>query len=264
MIVKPIPRNIHVTVERESFLLLNSLQESINEFWELLIKENPYLTRGEIFSIKNMSWSEEELNITLQKTDYAHFLFSQQLNSDNKYKCRSVVANGVILTSDGYFVIGEMNTFTSAPGRLQFVAGGIDSSDLQGNVVNMFESLSRESQEEIGIDLADSKLVSKVTPKYIVEWKAISLVYLVELSIDSQQMKLHYNDFENGLISKGITPEFSSIIFVPTNQVLTFLNNDPRSKLEFLPKVLVEISKDINTEHGYQDKTCALRNDFPG
>jgi len=42
-----------------------------------------------------------------------------------------------ILTSDGYFVIGEMNAFTSTPGRLQFVAGGIDASDLQGNVVTV-------------------------------------------------------------------------------------------------------------------------------
>ena len=103
-----------------------------------------------------------------------------------------------ILTSDGYFVIGEMNAFTSTPGRLQFVAGGIDASDLQGNVVNMLESLSRESREEIGIDLADSKLVSNVTPKYIVEWNAASLVYLIELAIDSRQLKSHYDDFENG------------------------------------------------------------------
>lgn len=245
MIVKPIPQNIQVTVDREQFLLPYSLQESINSFWDSLTKEKPYFTRGEIFSIKSISWSEVELNINLQKTDYAHFMFSQHLSPDNKYKCRSLVANGVILTKDGYFVIGEMNTFTSAPGRLQFVAGGIDSSDLQGNLVNMFGSLSRESQEEIGIDLIDSKLVSKVTPKYIVEWRAISLVYLVELAMDSQQLKLHYDDFENGLISRGITPEFSSIIFVPTNQIMTFLNNDPRSKLEFLPKVLEELSKDF-------------------
>lgn len=47
------------------------------------------------------------------------------------------------------------------------VAGGIETGDLQGDVVNIFGSLIRESQEEIGIDLSDSKLVSRVTPKYI-------------------------------------------------------------------------------------------------
>jgi len=68
-------------------------------------------------------------------------------------------------------------------------------------------------------------------------------VYLVELVINAEQLKRHYHDFEQGLMKKGIAPEFSSLVFVPANQVLTFLDNDPRSKLEFLPHVLREISK---------------------
>jgi hypothetical protein len=106
-------------------------------------------------SLRNLFNSEHalicrEANITLHKTDYAHFLYSRQLSPDHPFKCRTVAANGVVMTSDGYFVIGEMGACTSTPGRLQFV---------------------------------------------------------------------------------------------PANQVLTFLNNDPRSKLEFLPHVLREISK---------------------
>jgi len=244
MIIKPFPQSIQVTVDPEEFFLPNSLQESINNYWDLLIKEKPYLTRGEIFSIKNMSWSEEELKIMLQKTDYAHFLFSQHSNIDDRYKCRSVVANGVILTKDGYFVIGEMNKFTSSSGRLQFVAGGIEASDLHGDVVNMFGSLSRELQEEIGIDLTDSKLVSRVTPKYIVQWKAIALVYLIELAIDSHQLKLHYDSFESTLLRKGISPEFSSIIFVHAKNISTFMEKDLRCKLDFLPNVLEVICED--------------------
>jgi hypothetical protein len=192
-----------------------------------------------------MSLSEVELKITLQKTDYAHFIFAKRFNIDDKYMCRVVVANGVILTKDGYFVIGEMNTFTSAPGKLQFVAGGIESSDVQGDEVDIFGSLSRESQEEIGINLTDSKLVSKVIPKYIVQWGSIALVYLIELAIDSHQLKLLYNNFESTLLSNGNNPEFSSIIFVHPNNLSTFLKNDPRSKLEFLPDVLSEIYNEL-------------------
>ncbi|MEK4038913.1 hypothetical protein MHH49_15385 [Paenibacillus sp. FSL F4-0122] len=244
MIIKPMPESIQVTVDRDELLLPYSLQQSINSFWDSLTKEKPYLTRGEIFSIKTMSLSEEELKITLQKTDYAHFMFSKLLNIDHPYKCRGVVANGVILTKDRYFVIGEMNTRTSAPGRLQFVAGGIEASDLQGDVVHMFGSLIRESQEEIGINLTDSKLVSRVTPKYIVQWQSIALVYLIELTIDSSQLKLHYDSFESTLLSRGITPEFSTIVFVHANYISTFLDNDLRCKLDFLPKVLEEICAD--------------------
>ncbi|XEC96699.1 hypothetical protein AB6A23_09285 [Paenibacillus tarimensis] len=109
----------------------------------------------------------------------------------------------------------------------------------------MFGSLSRESQEEIGIDLTDSKLVSKVTPKFIVEWKAIALVYLIELAIDSDQLKSHYGNFETKLFSKSITPEFSSINLVHENDILTFMKNDRRPKLDFLPNVLEEICNDL-------------------
>lgn len=244
MIIKPIPKSIQVTVDREELLLPYSLQESINTYWDSLIVEKPHLTRGEIFSISHMSLSEEELKITLQKTDYAHFLFSKHLSTDHKYKCRGVVANGVILTKDRYFVIGEMNTCTSTPGRLQFVAGGIETSDLQGDTV-MFGSLLREIQEEIGLDLTDSKLVSRVTPKYIVQWQSIALVYLIELSIDSHQLKLHYANFESTILSQGITPEFSSIVFVRANHVSTFIKTDLRSKLDFLPKVLEELCTEL-------------------
>ncbi|WJH33490.1 hypothetical protein N6H14_26140 [Paenibacillus sp. CC-CFT747] len=114
VIVKSIPKKIQITVDKEEFHLPLNLQKSINNYWDSLIKEKPYLTRGEIFLIKRMSLSNEELKITLQKSDYAHFMFSQRLITENKYKCRSVVANGVIPTKDGYFVSCEMisNIFT--------------------------------------------------------------------------------------------------------------------------------------------------------
>ncbi|MBB6734068.1 NUDIX hydrolase [Cohnella zeiphila] len=186
------------------------------------------------------------MKVTLQKTDYAHFMFSKQLSEDHPYRCRGVVANGVFLTKDGYFVIGEMNAHTSTPGRLQFVAGGVEQSDFQGDVVNMFASLLRESQEEAGIGLTDPNLVSRVTPKYMVQWQAIALVYLIELAIDSNQLKLHYRHFENELLRQKIIPEFASLVFVHANHVSAFLREDPRWKLDFLPKVLEDLTKELN------------------
>jgi len=242
MIINPIPQQIQVLVDREGLKLPYDLQQSINAYWDIIAKEKPHLTRGEIFTISDMNWTEEELRITLQKTDYAHFLFSKGLSIDHTYRCRGVVANGVFLTSDGYFVIGEMNTHTSTPGRLQFVAGGVDRNDLKGDVVDMLGSLLRESQEELGVDLTDSNLAARVTPKFIVQWQSIALIYLIELVIDSRQLQLHYENFESTLFRDGITPEFSSIIFIHADQLSEFLKTDPRDKLEFLPRVLEELS----------------------
>lgn len=79
------------------------------------------------------------------------------------------------------------------------------------------------------------------------EWKAIALVYFIELAIDSDQLKSRYDNFEKELLGKGISPEFSSIIFVHENDISTFLKNDRRPKLDFLPKVLEEICNELET-----------------
>ncbi|GMK37597.1 hypothetical protein PCCS19_06510 [Paenibacillus sp. CCS19] len=244
MLINPIPEIIQVTIDSEEINLPFTFQEVINGYWESLIKQKPYLTRGVIYSVSHMSLVDAELKVTLQKTDYAHFLYSKQLSTNHIYKYRGIVANGVLLTKDGYFVIGEMNTHTSTPGRLQFIAGGIEESDIHGDVVHIIESLSRESQEEMGIDL-NSNMVSRVTPKYIVHWQSIALVYLIELAIDSHELKLHYDRFENRLLSNSIIPEFSSIVFVRAERLSQFLKNDQRTKLDFLPKVLEQLSSEI-------------------
>jgi hypothetical protein len=110
----------------------------------------------------------------------------------------------------------------------------------------LFQTIYRwETLEEIGINLTNFNVVSRVTSKYIVHWQSIALVYLIELSIDSHELKLHYDSFESKLLSKSIIPEFSTIVFVHARQISEFLKNDQRSKLDFLPKVREQLSEEL-------------------
>nr|WP_259545586.1 NUDIX hydrolase [Heyndrickxia oleronia] len=138
-----------------------------------------------------------------------------------------------------------MNSRTASPGRLQFIAGGIDESDINQQSVNIFKSLIRETKEEIGVDLTNSNLVEKVRPRYIVHWGSVALVYLIQLAIDRSELQNRYKQFEIALKKAGVEPEFSSIILLSADceSISNFLKYDNRHRLDFLSDVL---KKELN------------------
>lgn len=209
--IKKIPTEVKITVSDKPMYLPAPLQESINLYWKSLIAGGKAYHRGEIFSIKEMVEMGNVLHVSLHKTDFAHFLFSRHCQIPSSFKCRVIVANGLILTRDNFLILGQMNYQTANPGRIQFIAGGIDGEDINGDTVDIFASLIREAKEEVGIDLTDQNLVLKVEPRYIVQWENIALIYVVQLAIDSFEFRKQYEQFENHLKEIGIEPEFSSI-----------------------------------------------------
>ena len=243
--IKTIPTDVRITVSPERMYLPHSLHESINLYWESLKASGKTFHRGTIFSIKEMIEARDKLHITLQKTDYAHFLYSKYNKLPIDYECRVIVANGLIVTKDNYIVLGEMNSRTASPGRLQFIAGGIDESDINQQSVNIFKSLIRETKEEIGVDLTNSNLVEKVRPRYIVHWGSVALVYLIQLAIDRSELQNRYKQFEIALKKAGVEPEFSSIILLSADceSISNFLKYDNRPRLDFLSAVL---KKELN------------------
>ncbi|MFS1512195.1 NUDIX hydrolase [Chengkuizengella sp. SCS-71B] len=240
--VKKIPINVKITVSEKHMDLPQSLQQSINLYWDSLIKSGETFHRGDIFSIKKIKETENELLVTLHKTDFAHFLYTKRHNIQEKFSCPVIVANGLILTKDNYYILGKMNNQTTNPTRIQFIAGGIDNNDIHGDTVDMLGSLIREAKEEIGIDLKEQNLVAKVEPRYLVHWGNIALVYFIQLNMDSLEFQNRYEQFEIALHEKGIDPEFSSIVLLSadSDSVSDFFKYDNNPKLDFLSPVLKE------------------------
>ncbi|NDI37127.1 NUDIX hydrolase [Chengkuizengella sediminis] len=238
--VKQIPTDVKITVSEKLMYLPHSLRESINLYWESLIESEETFHRGDIFSIKEIRNTKNELLVTLHKTDFAHFLYSKHHKIPDKFNCRVIVANGLILTKDNYFILGKMNNQTANPARIQFIAGGIDNNDIHGDTVDILGSLIREAKEEIGLDLKDQNLVTKIEPRYLVHWGSIALVYFIQLDIDSLEFQNRYEQFEKSLKEKGIDPEFSSIVLLSANNdsVSAFFEFDNSPKLDFLSSVL--------------------------
>ena len=240
--IKKIPSDVTLTVADEPLLLPDTLQESIESYWETLQSGGKVFHRGVVYSIKGMCETEDKLSVTLHKTDYAHFSYTKNGNMTDPYKCRVIVANGVLITKDHRFMLGEMNDWTATPGRIQFVAGGIDEEDIHGGRVDIAGTLKREVQEEVGIDLDDPHVVVSVKPRYIVHWGNIALVYMIQLRIDSAEFMKRYETFEQSLKEAGHKPEFASIVQLPADRVAVsdFLERDERPRSDFLTAVLEE------------------------
>lgn len=223
-----------------------SIQDSIDFYWSSLGERGHSFYRGDIFSIKEMEETEDELSMTLQRTDFAHFIYGKHRGLPERYKCRVVAVNGLILTADNQFVMGEMNGQTANPGYVQFVAGGIDRKDIRGNKVDVLGNLFREMKEEIGIDGNDGSLVLRVEPGYIVQWGNIALVYVIRLKERAAEFQERYRQFERSLLERDLTPEFASMVYVPADEpsVSDFLEFDERPKWLFLRLVLEEELKE--------------------
>lgn len=235
-----IPADVAITVSEEGMPLPASLKESINAYWNSLLKKGRPFHRGDVFSIKELTETKDELRVTLQRTDFAHFIYDKHFNLPDKFKCRVIVANALILTRDNHFIMGEMNSRTANPGRVQFIAGGIDGSDVKGNTVDIMGCLFRETSEEVGIDLHDQNLVMNIEPRYIVHWDHIALIYLIKLNMDSAEFRAHYEIFETSLRDKKMTPEFSAIqlLSAEPESISRFLEQDERPRVDFLGDVL--------------------------
>ena len=164
------PAKLNITISEEAMYLPPSIQESIDSYWASLEESGHSFYRGDIFSIKEMKETGDELSVVLERTDFAHFIYCKHCGLPDCYKCRVAAVNGLILTADNQYVMGEMNGQTANPGYVQFVAGGIDRRDIRGNKVDVRGSLFREMKEEIGIDGNDTSLVLRVEPRYIVYW----------------------------------------------------------------------------------------------
>lgn len=237
------PNEMNINLRNKTVILPSEIQSSINSYWNTLMAEGKKYTRGKVFMIDSIHLSDHSLNVNLLETDYAHYLYSKNHPLPDLYNCRVIYGAAMIVTSDGKIVIGEMGSHTANAGRLQFVAGGIDTEDITDGVVNLEKSIIRETKEEIGIDITDPQIAQKIIPQYLKVGgvnNSVTIIFKVILNIDSKALADKYNAYTEGLLSKGILPEFSSVLFVDRHQG-KLLSTDKREKVDYLIPVLEKI-----------------------
>ena len=238
-----IPENIKVIYDKSKIVLPEEFKKAIEENWNLLMKQGKKFFRGEVYTISKIESIYNNLIIHLNLSDYAHYIYVIYNKHQKELSCRVVYTSALVETIDGQFVFGEMANHTSTPKRLQCSGGGIEHIDIKGNIVDLNNNIKRELFEEIGIDINDKCIILESFPKYMKSGgldNFISIIFKISLSIDKKKLQSIYKTHRNSLLSKGVFPEFESLVFIPSNSssVKSFLRNDRRQRADYLNNLL--------------------------
>ena len=249
IIVQRIVKEPIVHFNNKEMILPVDLQNKIKIHWEELLNNGREYFNGEVFNFKTLEQKKDNIKIILEKTNFAHFLYTRNIERKlGKYRLRTVFASCLVLTSDNKIIFGKMGEHTSLAGRYQLVGGGLDSNDLRGDIFDMKHSAVKELGEELGIDTRDRDIVKKIEVAYLKTGGSedVAVIYRVLLNKTSKEFLNYYKKFAKGLRIKCEKPEFSEIVVLSQTAVAVekFIQKNRDRMANYLPVVLDQFIKD--------------------
>lgn len=231
--------NLKVYYIKRRVSLPQDYRDNMERYWRSLLKSGKKFFRGDVFSITNISYHEQSMHLYVELTDYAHFLYTLNKGAFDKNDCRVIHTSALIETCDGKFVIGEMNRNTFSPKKLQFVGGGIDKDDINGDLLDLEHNIRKEIFEELGLDTYDKDIIKDFRPYFLKDGgksNFLSAIFKLDLALNEVELLDRFEKFNQGLINQGESPELSSLVLIRAEQksVENFINNDLREKDENL------------------------------
>jgi 8-oxo-dGTP pyrophosphatase MutT (NUDIX family) len=209
-------KRIVVRFSNEEVNLPSDTQSKIDAYWNELITSGKPYRRGEVFTVTHKEVEGDVIDILVAKTDYAHHLYCENsVGSLGEHAVRLIHPAALVETSDGYFVFGEMGSQTSRSGIIQLCGGGIDYDDLSDGIFDFQKCISRELQEELGINVLDPKRVVSFEEVYFKEGglaDKLVRIFKVRLTESKDEFLEKYDAFVRCLRAKEEEPEFGEII----------------------------------------------------
>lgn len=146
--------DIDCRLEPRAWAFAEDNREAIATHWQEVIARKPASFNGKILLLHRWEVVGRSFRGAYLMTDYASFLAWRDFGTpgEPKWNCFAMAA---LQAADGAFLLGEMAEHTSNAGAIYFAAGTPDPSDLDGNIVNLAGSVTREMEEETGISPDD-------------------------------------------------------------------------------------------------------------
>ncbi|RFB75039.1 NUDIX hydrolase [Methylovirgula sp. 4M-Z18] len=118
--------------------------------WRARVAERPQLFDGRVFLQHRGALEGDVFRGAYLETRYSSFLAWRDFGFPDK-SVRNCYAAAALMSSDGAFLLGEMNSHTATAGRIYFAAGTPDREDLVDGRVDLEGSVLRELGEETGL-----------------------------------------------------------------------------------------------------------------
>ena len=238
-------KKVNIIVKNEKFELSENIKEKMLENFKSMKQKGLNIWNGEIFCVSSMDIKKREINLVCKMSDYAHYLYEQKVGCPKEYKCMALSAGCLIETIDGYYVIGEQDETTSHPNMLQTVGGGIDKKDISQNIINVEQTILRETLEEVNINLNDKDIVICNYLKYIFisgknEKPRIKIFSKVKIKMTAKQMEEYFNKYNEYLRTNNLEVEFKKIYLLKKEKAILELENLNKPKRPYLEAILLD------------------------
>ena len=261
--------------------LPQSLRDKIDIFWNEQVKENPNLFNGEVWNVTNklirlvkifyfynykhnilvksnispkMEENKDDILLTIEKTDYAHYLYDERHGIEEKYACHNLAGGTYIVTKDGYAVVGELDNTTSYPRMMQVSGGGIDEKfDIVNGEFDLIKTAKRELKEELNLDLDNKEQIENYNFEYIEKPEGKRHSYCVILKAYSMytknQLEEHFNKYYQFLEETEGEKEFKKLHFLKLGRAVEELDKLDNPKRLYVRQLLeIEDKGVLNNE----------------
>ena len=251
MVVK-INKKIEIVKIEERLKLPENLQNQVENFWKKQVEENPHLFNGEVWSVTRFEELPDRIKISIQKTNYAHYLFDERVGIEGQYACYNLNCGILLETKDGYYIVGEMTETTSYPKGLQISGGNLDQNDIkQDGQVDIINNVAIELKEELNINLFDKSVVQEYKMQYMEmpQGRRHSYAPMMKgiLSITAKQIEEQYNEYKRTLEQSGEDVEFEILHFIKKENALEILRSLDNPKRPYLEDLI-----DLDSKSRYQ------------
>lgn len=149
-------------------------------------RAKPEMFNGQILMAREPVFAGDTFSARYFQTDFASFLAWR----DWGFPDTSVFNGfgmGALRTSDGAFVLGEMGRHTANAGKIYFPAGTPDLNDLRGTMVDIPGSVTRETEEEVGIAPTDYRAADQWD--IVVSGSLTAMIRILDLAAPADAIK---------------------------------------------------------------------------
>lgn len=214
-------------------------RRKVEDYWGRATKGGRFFN-GPVLAALACAAEEAYPVIDLALTDYAHYLYAAQ-DPSHEFACRAVFAAAVILTSDGFLLLGQMADHTSVPGQIQFPGGGVElGADRKPDARICCQ---REVAEELGPAFTQRPAAFQpLCFKSGGDLSTVGIFYAVCLDISAEQAVRLFSEYQLSQRANGELPEFERLhaIKFDAQDIRLFLQGNEAPRVDYLEPLLVD------------------------
>lgn len=243
-------KKVNILIENTPFELPEELQEKILENFEKMRESGKNIWNGTLLCVSDINITSDTVTLTCKKSNYAHYLYGENIGCPTKYECRNLSAGCFLETIDGYFVFGELADTASFPHVLQTTGGGIDKADISDNQIRVEQTIIREALEELNINLSDRNIVSRNELSYLFvsekdEQPGVQVFSKAVLNMSANEFQEYFKRYYNYLVSNNLEIEFQRLHFLKKETAISDLENLNKPYRAYLKPLILANTKEL-------------------